>query len=106
MDATRLSDGKIVMLKRISDTTHPYELEVIRLLSSEPLASHPRNHSLPLYDVLDIPGEEHGNIIVMPLLGAFNEPQFQTIGESVEFFNQIFEVCPVILQTSAVINIS
>lgn len=93
------------MLKRINDTTHPYELEVIRLLSSEPLASHPRNHSVPLYDVLDIPGEEHGHIIVMPLLRAFNDPQFQTIGESVEFIHQVFEVCPMILPTFPVINL-
>ncbi len=105
MDATRISDGKIVILKRVNDITHPYELEVIRLLSSEPLVSHPRNHSVPLYDVLDIPGEEHGHIIVMPLLRALDKPRFQTVGECVEFFHQIFEVCSIIPHIIDVINI-
>ena len=93
MDATRISDGKTVMLKRVMDTTHPYELEINRLLCSEPHISHPRNHCAPIYEFMDVPDEEHEHIIVMPLLHPFDQPSFETVGEAVEFFHQIFEVC-------------
>ena len=93
MDATRIRDGKIVMLKKVVDTTHPYELEVNRLLSSEPHISHPRNHCVPIHEFMDVPDEEHTHIIVMPLLHPFDEPSFGTVGEAIEFFHQIFEVC-------------
>ncbi len=92
MDATRLSDGKIVKLKKIVDATHPHELEINQLFSSEPLASHPLNHCVPVYDVLDVPGEDGVHVIVMPLLRAFNDPPLYTIGEAIEFFDQIFHV--------------
>ncbi|KAJ3551171.1 hypothetical protein NM688_g4863 [Phlebia brevispora] len=91
MDATRTADGKVVMLKKVVDTTHPYELEVNRLFSTEPIASHPKNHCAFVYEFLDVPGEDHVHIIVMPLLRAFNKPSFRTVGEAVDFFQQVFE---------------
>ncbi|KAJ3551174.1 hypothetical protein NM688_g4866 [Phlebia brevispora] len=91
MDATRISDGKIVMLKTVSDETHPYELEINRLFNSEPYASHPRNHCVRVYEILSLPEDPHLHILVMPLLRPFNEPSFKTIGEVVDFFHQVFE---------------
>lgn len=92
IDATRLADGKIVKLKKTVDTTHPYELEINRLFSSEPYVSHARNHCVPVSEVLDVPGEEHVHIIVMPLLRPFDDVVFETVGEAVEFFHQVLEV--------------
>ena len=92
LDATRISDGKIVKLKKVVDTTHRYELEINRLFSSEPYVSHPRNHCAPIYDALDVPGEDHVHVIVMPLLRPFTRPPFETVGEAIDFFHQIFEV--------------
>ncbi|KAJ3551172.1 hypothetical protein NM688_g4864 [Phlebia brevispora] len=68
LDATRVSDGTVVMLKRISDETHPYELEV-----------------------LDVPEKSHLHVLVMPLLRPFNDPHFETAGEAVDYFQQVFE---------------
>ncbi|KAF7797589.1 hypothetical protein EIP86_008789 [Pleurotus ostreatoroseus] len=91
LDATRISDGKIVKLKKIDDTSQRYELEINRLFSLEPHGSHPRNHCVPVWDFLDVPGERYVHIIVMPLLRNFNDPPFETVGEAVELFHQIFE---------------
>lgn len=80
------------MLKQISVSQHPDEIEVGRLFSSEPHASNPKNRCVPFYDVLRVPDDEDKAILVMPLLYRLENPPFQTIGEVVEFFRQIFEV--------------
>lgn len=91
MDATRLSDGETVMLKRFSRRTNELEGPLTMFLASEPAKSHPRNHSTPIYELFDIPDEEF-SIFVMPVLDHFNIPRFETVGEVLECFRQIFEV--------------
>ncbi|KAK7692251.1 hypothetical protein QCA50_003876 [Cerrena zonata] len=59
MDATRLSDGEPVILKRFSLMRNGLERDITMFLASEPAKSHPRNHSTPIYEILDIPGEDH-----------------------------------------------
>jgi hypothetical protein len=80
------------MLKHISISLHPDEVKMGQLFFSEPLASNPKNHCAPFYDVLQVPDNEDRVIIVMPLLYPTEDPPFQTVGEVVEFFRQIFEV--------------
>jgi hypothetical protein len=80
------------MLKHISISRHPHEAEIGQLFSSETLASNPKNHCVPFYDVLRIPGDEDGVVLLMPLLYRVENPPFETIGEVIEFFHQIFEV--------------
>lgn len=87
-----MSTGETVALKRVSRAVHPYETEITQLFSTEPMASHPRNHSVPLYEVLDVPGEDDTALMVLPFLRPFNDPRFKSVGEAVEFFRQIFEV--------------
>ena len=90
MDATRISDNRPVMLKRLLVEEGPHELQNNRLFSAEPLASNPRNHCAPLLDVIELPNEPP--IMVHPLLRPFHDPKFQTFGEFVTFFAQICEV--------------
>lgn len=91
MDATRLSDGAYVMLKPVRKSTHPYEAEIGQFLSSGALASDPRNHCVPIIEVLQPPGE--GNLmLVMPMLRKYNDPAFETFDEVIDYFRQIFEV--------------
>ena len=92
MDATRISDGAYITLKSIKPSVHPYEAEIGTYLSSEPLASDPKNHCVPIYDVLQVPDVDDRIILVMPLLRKYNRPPMQTFGESVDFFQQVFEV--------------
>lgn len=91
-DATRISDGEHVLLKKIKPSEHPYEAEIATFFSSGPLASDPKNHCAPIYEVLKVPDEDDRVLLVTPVLRGFNEPPFETIGEAVEFFGQIFEV--------------
>ncbi len=90
MDATRISDGRPVVLKRLLREEGPYELRINKLFSTEPLASNPRNHCARLLDVIQLPGDPP--ILVHPLLRHHCDPPFRTIGEFVTFFAQICEV--------------
>ncbi|EKM54751.1 uncharacterized protein PHACADRAFT_96349 [Phanerochaete carnosa HHB-10118-sp] len=91
LDATRISDGKIVMLKRVFVQENPREVEITTKFSSEPLVSNPRNHCVPIIEILTVPDAEDIFLLVMPLLRAFNSPRFNTLGEVIECFGQIFE---------------
>ena len=90
MDATRISDGRLVMLKRLPSEEGPYELQINRLFSTEPLSSDPRNRCAKLLDVIQLPNEDP--IMVHPLLRSFYDPPLRTYGEFVTFFTQICEV--------------
>ena len=89
LDATR-TDGSFVVLKRINIAEHPDEPTIGRMLSSEPLISHPANHCAPVLEVLDVPNDPGTKILVIPFLQPVEFPPFETIGEVVEFFRQIF----------------
>ena len=78
------------MLKKLLSQEGPYELEINRLFSTEPLLSNPRNHCVHLLDVIEFPN--YPPIIVHPLLRPFYKPPLRTYGEFVTFFAQICEV--------------
>ena len=90
MDATRISDGRPVVLKRLLVEEGPYELQVNKIFSTEPLASNPHNHCVRLLDVIQLPGDPP--ILVHPMLRQHYDPPIRTIGEFVSFFSQICEV--------------
>ncbi|KAG6375804.1 kinase-like domain-containing protein [Boletus reticuloceps] len=91
IDATRISDGKVVTLKRINKTEHPYEVDIGLYFSSKALASLPANHCVPIYDVFTLDDDENITIMVMPLFRPYTNPRFDTVGEVVECFRQLFE---------------
>ena len=90
MDATRLRDGKLVMLKKVYPEEGPYDLMITQLFSSPEFAQDPRNHCVPLLDILEARNDQ--KLMVFPFLRPFNNPRFQTFGEFVAFFAQICEV--------------
>jgi len=89
MDATRISDGRPVMLKRLFEKAGLEELQINKLFSTEPLVSDPRNHCAKLLDVIELPGDLP--ILVHPMLRQHYDPRFQTYGEFVTFYAQICE---------------
>jgi len=91
MDATRISNGAFVVLKLIITESHPREIELLEHFSTEPRKSDPKNHCVPLYQVLYPLNERGWSILVTPLLKPFDEPRFQTFGECIAFFTQLFE---------------
>ncbi|KAI0368266.1 hypothetical protein BV20DRAFT_1022672 [Pilatotrama ljubarskyi] len=91
LDAKRLSDGAIVILKRVNKAKHPHEAEISQLFSRQPLASDPHNHCVPIYEVLELPSDSSVLLLVMPFLRVYSNPRFATVGEAVECFRQLFE---------------
>ncbi|KAI0065666.1 hypothetical protein BV25DRAFT_1581074 [Artomyces pyxidatus] len=91
LDATRTSDGRHVMLKKVIPQEGPYELQINQLFASEPLASDPRNHCAQILEVIKLPGEDEEKLLVMPLLRQYDDPPFETYGEVVAFLSQLFE---------------
>lgn len=92
MDATRISDGTRVLFKKIQSSVNPDEADIGQLFSAEPHASDPSNHCVPIYDVLKVPDDEGTSLIAMPLLRPWENPVFETVGEVVDFFRQLFVV--------------
>ncbi|KAG8927573.1 hypothetical protein FRC03_011492 [Tulasnella sp. 419] len=89
LDAERIKDGMPVMLKRIISTSP--EVSIGRYLSSPELRDIKENHSVPLLDVVDDPLDPDYSILVLPLLRRIEYPTVQTIGECVDFMQQMLE---------------
>lgn len=92
MDATRLSDGAFVTLKQIKTSKHPDEVKICAMFAAEPLASDPRNHCVPLYEVLQLPNDDDMVLMIMPFLANWRDPEFSTIEELVDLCGQVIEV--------------
>ncbi|KAI0060102.1 hypothetical protein BV25DRAFT_1839864 [Artomyces pyxidatus] len=71
------------------------EIEILRYLSSSELASDPRNHCVPLLDVLEVEGHSpvlRGvRIAVLPLFRDWYEPRFNMVVEALSFIKQMLE---------------
>lgn len=102
--AVHMKNNEPVILKQVEINTSEFELAVF--FSSPPLSTDPRNHCVPIYDVLQF--GKYG-IIVMPQLRQFNDAPFDTVGEVLECFRQILEVSDtltVVTHTSSKIHLS
>ena len=86
------------MLKKVPLQEGPYELQINKLFSTEPVCSDSRNHGVHLLDVIELPNDPP--ILVQPLLRPFYKPPLQTFGEFVTFFAQICEVGFVVLDAT------
>ncbi|TFY60102.1 hypothetical protein EVJ58_g5351 [Rhodofomes roseus] len=91
IDATRFSDGSLVIMKKVTVDSHPFELEVGQFLSSDEITSDPRNHCVRIMDVLSDPSEPNVSIVVLPYLRAFNDPEFLTFREALACLKQLIE---------------
>ena len=96
MDAVRIEDGRQVMLKMVLPEEGHHELLITQLFSSPGIKGDPKNHCVPLLDLVDLSqtGPDGKKLMVIPFLRPFKNPRFQTYGEFVAFFTQISEVGP------------
>ncbi|KAJ7186572.1 kinase-like domain-containing protein [Mycena filopes] len=88
LDATRIEDGKKVILKYVP--TDGPECEIIKHLSSPVLRADPRNRTIPLLGVLPMP-DSPWTFLVMPYCRRFNYPPFHCRNEFVEAMTQFME---------------
>ncbi|KIM39283.1 hypothetical protein M413DRAFT_447226 [Hebeloma cylindrosporum] len=87
VDAVRISDGPKVVIKKVDLSTNELPLGV--KLSSAELRSDPRNHAVPILDVVLIPGNDEVALLVMPFLMDFHDLPFRRVGEVVEMVEQL-----------------
>lgn len=91
MDAVRLSDGTVVILKRVNVGSNPLEVDMTKLVNLPHLRDNPANHCVHFYGVLHSPINPGYDILIIPLLRPFWKPKFETIGEIVGCVLQLFE---------------
>ncbi|KAF8193343.1 kinase-like domain-containing protein [Pholiota molesta] len=82
LDAVRISDNQRVVLKKVPTSTH--EIPVAQFLSSPALRDDPRNHTVPLLDVIPFPADDDWALLVMPVLLEFQKLPFRRLGEFCE----------------------
>jgi hypothetical protein len=87
VDATRISDGKLVYIKQVE--TNDQESRIALMLCSH---QDPANHSVPILDTFVDAQDDSISYIVMPFLRPMDEPPFFAIEEILNFTDQILEV--------------
>ncbi|KAF8527648.1 hypothetical protein BU17DRAFT_39570, partial [Hysterangium stoloniferum] len=91
MAATRISNGAVVQLKKISLSKHGNEFSIATHFSSKLLASEPQNHCIPVVEVIKIPKDESIVVLVFPNFLSLRDAKFETRDDIMEFLGQIFE---------------
>ena len=102
MDATRLNDGRIVVIKQVQ--TDSPEISIGVMLSTPESLDNPNNHCVPILDHFSNPEESEITYIVMPLLREFNDPKFYDISEMLDFVQQTLEVRELRIQDPIILS--
>ncbi|KAI0724169.1 kinase-like domain-containing protein [Fomitopsis betulina] len=89
IDATRISDGKLVITKCVP--TDGLELQIAMFVGTPPLSDDPTNHCVPVLDSFEDATNPSASYIVMPLLRYFDDPSFESIEDVLEFGEQLLE---------------
>ncbi|KAF9544081.1 hypothetical protein CPC08DRAFT_716567 [Agrocybe pediades] len=92
-DAIHLPSGQHVAIKLVYKSEHPTETEILCHFSSERLRKDPRNHCIPLLEVLRPLGDENDELVmlVMPYVRPIQTPHFDTVGEVIHCIRTLFE---------------
>ena len=86
-------------IKIFNANSSPDERKTATKFNSQPLANDPRNHCMPVYEFIPAPGIVNDLFMVCPLLRKYDNPRFQTVGEVIAFWEQMFEASVVISPT-------
>lgn len=89
LDAESITSKQRVCIKWITKKSD--EIEIGRFLSSEALRKG-NNHCVPIIASFEDPIAPDTSYIVMPILRAFDDPEFGALGEVVDFVSQVIEV--------------
>ncbi|KAI0765720.1 hypothetical protein BD413DRAFT_165389 [Trametes elegans] len=87
IDATRILDNARVAIKVFPN--HSQELSIARYLTSVHGAD---NHCVSALDDFPDPLDSQKSLMVMPYLRPFNNPEFQAVGDVVDFVHQMLRV--------------
>jgi len=81
-------DGKRVVIKEVGRNDE--EVRIARMLTSGSVEHDPRNHCVPILQVIDDP-DGLKSLLVMPLLRPMDNPPFDHVKEIVDFVDQLLE---------------
>lgn len=90
MDATRISDDRLVFIKQIA--TDSDEARIARMLSSEELQGYVDNHCVPILDFLPDNEDPSISYLIMPFLRRVDSPPFQLVNDIIEVVDQLLRV--------------
>ncbi|THU86957.1 hypothetical protein K435DRAFT_842728 [Dendrothele bispora CBS 962.96] len=90
-DGTRISDGRFVSFKRCPTSSHAQEISIFKYLTEGDISKAKENHCVPVYELLNPPGDPEVVLFVMPLGRSPFDPHFRTIGEVMYFLRQMLE---------------
>jgi len=83
------NDGKFVCIKRVGRNDE--ESCIAQMLSTKELRADPRNHCVPIIEVIEDPNNPAVSYMVMPLLRNADFPPFQYVKEIMDFVDQVLE---------------
>lgn len=92
MDATQLSTGRVVILKRSTEEgLKDPEFVLTQYLSQQEIRKHANNNSVPLLEVLIPPDQPSLAIMVIPFLVPWwdSHYRFETVAEGLDFIRQM-----------------
>ncbi|KAI0723537.1 hypothetical protein C8Q76DRAFT_794463 [Earliella scabrosa] len=92
IDATRRSDGRLILLKKVASGSQ--EIRIASYFSTGDLRKDPRNHCVPILDVFVDSQDPAISFIVMPFLRPIDQPEFDTVGSILTCVEQLLEVNP------------
>lgn len=82
-----MADGKLVYIKQVE--TNDEESRIALLLDSY---GDVDNHAVPILDTFVDARDETISYLVMPFLRLLDDPPFESIGEILDFADQVLEV--------------
>ena len=68
------------------------EASIAQMLSTKEMLADPRNHCVPVIEVIKDPDDDKLSYMVMPLLKNLDMPPFECMKEIVDFADQVLEV--------------
>ena len=89
VDATRISDGKLVYIKEVR--TGDLESYIALTISA---IDDPANHSVPILDTFEDSVNKSISYLVMPFLRLTDNPRFEVVEDVLDFADQILGVRP------------
>ncbi|EIW59529.1 uncharacterized protein TRAVEDRAFT_36912 [Trametes versicolor FP-101664 SS1] len=89
IDATRISDGKMVYIKKVRRGSE--ELAIATYLYSEESRGDAQNRCVPILDVLDPPQDPTISLMVMPFLRYIDSPKFERVEDILQCGRQLLE---------------
>ncbi|EJD47838.1 hypothetical protein AURDEDRAFT_163298 [Auricularia subglabra TFB-10046 SS5] len=91
LDATRIKDGAQVVMKLLNTDKDQFSVPQMQYFSTDSRRTDPRNHCVPLLELLSLDDDPSSVILVQPRLVPWDIWPFKRVDEVVEFLSQIFE---------------